>query len=108
MVGLFKTHVPPRRGRYTNTLTKDGKVTTTRQLGNIEEQCHLVCAKCNNGWKSDIESAAQPILTMLIERGMSAEPLTITAEEQYKIAIWLQLRSIIFDALNEASHYSLS
>ena len=44
------------------------------------------CASCNNGWMSNLEAAAQRVLTPLI----LDEPGTIAVEDQATIATWVQ------------------
>jgi hypothetical protein len=43
-----------------------------------------VCADCNNGWMSALESQAQPILTPMLRD----QPRALTAVEQHIIATW--------------------
>jgi len=50
-----------------------------------------VCAECNGGWMSDIESAAQPILTPMIED----QRVTLDTGDQEKVAKWLGLKAIV-------------
>jgi hypothetical protein len=49
-----------------------------------------VCDGCNNGWMSDIEGSAKPILTPMIED----QATTLSNADQESIAKWLGLKAI--------------
>jgi hypothetical protein len=49
-----------------------------------------VCTDCNAGWMSEIESAAQPILTPMIE----GNAVSLTISDQEILAKWLGLKGI--------------
>jgi len=49
-----------------------------------ERQVRNVCAGCNQGWMSDLETATEPVLTPLI----LGEERTLTAEEVDVLALW--------------------
>lgn len=44
------------------------------------------CARCNNGWMSDLERDAQQVLTLFI----FGKPGPIAAEDQAAVAMWAQ------------------
>jgi hypothetical protein len=56
----------------------------------------VVCKLCNNRWMSDVETKAKWSLIPLIER--ANYPVRLTVEDQCAIALWLGLRSIVFDS----------
>jgi hypothetical protein len=55
-----------------------------------------VCAACNNGWMSDVEMNAKPILLDLAyEKGR-----TLDRDDQHRLATWAALKACVFDALH--------
>jgi len=68
-------------------------------------KAHTVCARCNNGWMSDLENRVKPILIPLF----SGQPARLGREEQSQIAAWITLKTMVceFDRLGEAvSHHA--
>lgn len=63
--------------------TRDGAVITRR--------FRVVCASCNNGWMSGIESRAKEILRLLIIGGEGV----LDSEMQQQLAIWMTLKTIV-------------
>jgi hypothetical protein len=57
----------------------------------LEITAKCVCTECNHGWMSNIESAAQPIVTAMMEDQRTM--LDTAAQEE--VAKWLGLRAII-------------
>jgi hypothetical protein len=57
----------------------------------IDKQMKVVCGACNNGWMNDIESAARPIMTLMIS-GSSCD-LDVFAQRQ--VANWVTLKMMI-------------
>lgn len=55
-----------------------------------------VCAPCNHGWMGDLERAARPTLTRLIQ----GELLRIRAKEQACLAFWAAKTSLMFEFTN--------
>jgi hypothetical protein len=70
----------------------------------LDHKVCCVCKTCNNGWMSRLETAAQPILTPLIDEQRD-EPRSISTEEQSTIAAWLYLRFVVnqFDGSNNVT-----
>jgi len=56
-----------------------------------EFRVKCVCAVCNQGWMSNIESAAQPIVTAMIED----QRVILDTGDQEKVAKWLGLKAIV-------------
>ena len=50
-----------------------------------------VCADCNNGWMSRLETAAKPFVIMLIK----GERAILDAEAQRLVASWIALKSMV-------------
>lgn len=108
LVENYKQKVPPRRGLYRGTITIQQKVTRSFIQGTITERRSLVCDRCNSNWMSAIENFAKDRLWPLIEFGNSKQ-IKLSVEAQCAIAVWVQLRSFVFDALYEPPaepHYS--
>ena len=59
----------------------------------FNQQVRAVCARCNSGWMSDIESAAKPILQALIR----ADGRQLHRRMQRTLATWGFLKACIFD-----------
>ena len=50
-----------------------------------------VCGACNNGWMSDLEAAAQPVLAPMIE----GWPTTLSADQQEIAAAWAMKTALV-------------
>jgi hypothetical protein len=55
-----------------------------------------VCAACNNGWMSDVEAKAKPILLDLLY----GKGGTLDRDDQHRLATWAALKACVFDALH--------
>jgi hypothetical protein len=55
-----------------------------------------VCAGCNGGWMSGLESTAKPILQQLIY----AKGAVLSVEDQRTLASWAFLKACVFDRLH--------
>jgi hypothetical protein len=62
----------------------------------FNQQVSAVCAECNNGWMSDIEAAARPILWPLIH----AQGRRLDSDEQRVLARWALLKACVFGELH--------
>lgn len=62
---------------------------------------NCVCRRCNNGWMSDLEQNARPILTPLID-GTAKK---ITFPEQMTIAAWATKCAIAFDGMESGESF---
>ena len=58
----------------------------------------VVCRRCNNGWMSELEDLAKPILVPLITH--PHVPRSITAVECLTLASWLATKSVVVDFHN--------
>ena len=67
----------------TKNYKRQGSVTTKR--------LRVVCAPCNNGWMSQLESGAKPILSPMAK----GAKLAITPEMQEKLATWIALKVMV-------------
>ena len=61
----------------------------------------LVCGACNNGWMSEIDNAAKPILLLLID-GMKAG---LTRAERRLLARWFGMKSVVHLASETAEPF---
>lgn len=84
----------------THFSAKDRTVVSSREheLQNLKEG--RICNSCNNGWMSDMESAARPILLNLIEG--NHEVAQLSCHERGVIAKWATKTAYV---LNSASNY---
>jgi hypothetical protein len=91
---IRETEVSPTHSR------PDGTVVSTRlhTLDGLREG--RVCSRCNNGWMSQLEVRAKPILTSLFDDGRNLTQLS--AEERAIIARWAAKTVYV---LNSASNY---
>ncbi len=87
---------PPKKDRFTATRFDGPNRTPTGKSFKSSELNHkarLVCADCNNGWMSDVESHAKPVLLPLL-RGRS---VTLDADDQTILRAWIVLRAMILE-----------
>lgn len=70
-----KTEYPLKQGKYINITTRHP------------------CQRCNNGWMSELENEAKPILTPLLH----GKPSTLTFREQQVIGIWYVKTAMMYD-----------
>ena len=61
----------------------------------------LVCCKCNNGWMSDLEGEAKPILTPM----MLGEQVTLSASQQHTVARWVTKCAMVFDSVDRGEQF---
>jgi hypothetical protein len=63
-----------------------------------------VCAGCNHGWMSDLETEASPLLTPMIE----GNPVGLSVEQQALVARWSTKTAMAYDQLLPAGrrHYT--
>lgn len=59
-----------------------------------EDKSRIVCATCNGGWMSAIESSAKPLLAPM---AFDRTPATLQAPEMNTIARWAMLRALVAD-----------
>ncbi len=57
------------------------------------ERVRGICADCNNGWMSRLESAAKPILTPMI----LGEPVTLSTADQQVVAAWATKTALVLE-----------
>jgi hypothetical protein len=87
-------------GRSAHRLEQDEDGLETRDVAfetpPFTQQVRAVCAPCNNGWMSELEAAAKPILLPLIEgRGG-----VLDCSEQRIVATWALLKACVFGELH--------
>ena len=68
---------------------RDGSVLT--------KKIRAVCENCNNGWMSQLESAAKPTLIALINRSN----LTLSSKDAQTLALWVSVKTIVGEYTNE-------
>jgi len=86
---------------------KAGRIEATRgkqetkiwHVANPEIKVRHVCSNCNNGWMSDLETRAKPIIEQLLGK----DRLTLDAASQGILAKWSVKNSMVFEALRLSS-----
>lgn len=62
---------------------------------NVVARC--VCRRCKTGWMADIERRALPLLSWMI----SGRPVSLSADNQTRIAAWIALHSLLTRYIND-------
>lgn len=75
--------IPGRRPRKRHDRTRGGNIVT--------KAIRCVCKPCNNGWMSQLESAAKPILAPMIE----GKSRTLDADQRRTLASWVALKVMV-------------
>lgn len=57
----------------------------------VTRKLRVVCRTCNNGWMSQLEESAKPILL----RGFSGQPFCLSQDEQDVLSRWACLKAIV-------------
>jgi hypothetical protein len=65
------------------------------QRSDITTKARIVCATCNNGWMSVVESDTIPILKPMIEDAHNT--IRLSRHDQRLLTNWAVLRSMVFD-----------
>lgn len=66
-------------------ITRSPKINDTKRTGNTRSRyVRVVCKSCNSGWMSQLETAARPIITSLMNRSFRA----LGPKEQSILATW--------------------
>jgi len=55
----------------------------------------FVCRGCNNGWMSELESRAKPVIELLLDDA----PHVLAADHQRTLAVWAVKSAMVFEAL---------
>ncbi len=66
-----------------------------------EIRVRSVCGRCNNGWMSDMETRAKPVLEGLLDRST----LKLGPREQSTIAEWATKCAMVFEALRGSEEW---
>lgn len=108
--GLTKEHVFPNwmskmldsRLTATTTIEKKGQADKIYTGAILQHQAKVVCANCNNGWMSNLETAVKPILSkMLFDLNHST---TLGKDEQKLLAFWAQKTTMILNVSTGADY----
>jgi hypothetical protein len=77
---------------FTEVTKLNGPPKVRSKPGNLwTKKIRAVCASCNNGWMSNLETAVQPILTPLI----ATRPHTLTVNSMNVLAKWIALKIMV-------------
>lgn len=92
---LFKKRGIDGIHRYGSS--EKGIIREWKDVDPLQYKVKAVCRNCNNGWMSDIENQALPILSQMITgKANSLNPLVLNKQTKKIISIWLVLRAIIY------------
>jgi hypothetical protein len=58
-------------------------------------QVRFVCARCNNGWMSQLENRVKPLVEVLFDE----ESVTLDSSDQTALAAWSVKNAMVFEAL---------
>jgi hypothetical protein len=75
-----------QRAEVVNVMDSPFPVPQWKSVGNLGHKAAVVCAKCNSGWMSVLESRAIPLLTPMIR---ADRRVTLTPEDQHIVATWV-------------------
>jgi hypothetical protein len=64
------------------------------QAARIKIKAKVVCSRCNNGWMSDLEQAAEPILAPMLD---VARPSVLDTAGQITAATWATKTAMLFE-----------
>jgi len=73
-------------------------------VGSFGSTVKRVCEACNNGWMSDLESDAKPILSRMI---LPTEPVLLSPDAQMIVAAWLWKLAIVFEHQSGATYFTV-
>jgi hypothetical protein len=86
----------------TTTIEKQGQPDKIYKSALLQHKVKVVCAKCNNGWMSQLESDVKSILSRMLfalDQGTA-----LGAKEQNILAFWAQKTVMILDLSTEAEY----
>lgn len=69
--------------------------TRTWRLVRAGLKVRFVCTVCNNGWMSELENRAKPVVEMLL----SDSPVTVDSDAQKVLSVWATKNAMVFEAL---------
>ncbi len=78
--------------------TEEGKVVYSFQSKIFQQTTNTICAACNNGWMSEIENQAKPIL----ERMLRGKNVVLDKKKQHRIATWAMKTVLVINHNNPA------
>ncbi|MFN2405717.1 MAG: hypothetical protein ABR594_06655 [Pyrinomonadaceae bacterium] len=76
------------------TSTREGPILYKSKRNKIGLKSNRVCQRCNNGWMSQLESAAKPVLSPLIH----GRKRILSLHNQLTITKWFAKTAAMFDA----------
>jgi hypothetical protein len=102
--GQFFEHVP---GTYKHTYAQEAESWLNRgeyKSKDAGPQVDTVCRTCNHGWMSDLEAAASPLLTPMIE----GETQGLDINRQVVISRWASKTAMVWEQLVPEKHRNYS
>lgn len=92
---LLRALRPFGKARATIHAERRGQNPTSWQVVDDGITVRFVCGTCNNGWMSETENAAKPIIERLLKDGTE----TIDRVQQEQLAVWAIKSAMVFEAL---------
>jgi hypothetical protein len=74
---------------------RGGAVLRSWRLAGSGIRVGFVCRGCNNGWMSELESRAKPVIEPLLNDA----PYVLAADHQLTLAVWAVKSAMVFEAL---------
>jgi hypothetical protein len=91
----------PRYTAAISVINEAGQIVSTRKQIDGDPQsgrAKCVCAKCNNGWMSDLQSRAKPIVLALAQ----GQSVTLSSADQKLLCAWIAMGTINSEYFNPA------
>lgn len=91
----FALPFDPVRTSWSQIRTEGGRLKSHREKTRpghvVATKFRVVCSACNNGWMSELEERAKPILMRILAN----ETFDLTTEDQCLLARWIALKTIV-------------
>jgi hypothetical protein len=78
-------------------LERGGVALDPWRLATAETTVKFLCASCNNGWMSQLESRAMPVIASLLDDSS----ITLSPSTQTTLALWAVKTAMVFEVLRE-------
>lgn len=92
--------IPPGRTFTQERISSSGQ-RALHAAPSIEVKVRRVCAKCNNGWMSRLETAASPYLRPMF----AGQPQALDCRAQALVACWAVKTALMFQYVNPEPYY---
>lgn len=69
----------------------------TRKTALLALKTREVCKECNNGWMSQLEQLAEPLILRTVEAARNADPIVFSKEDARSLGMWAQKTAVTFE-----------